>query len=150
VRNKSLIIAGVLSCFAALLHLAIIVGGPNWYRIFGAGEQFATLAEQGSYIPPLTALGISAILFVWGLYAFSGAGIIRHLPLLKVGLVLITSVYIVRGVGGIVLAAYLRSSPLMENEFVFMVWSSVICTVYGAFHLSGLVKGWNSFAPKLT
>lgn len=149
-RNKSLIIAGVLSCFAALLHLAIIVGGPNWYRIFGAGEQFAMLAEQGSYIPPLTALGISAILFVWGLYAFSGAGIIRRLPLLKVGLVLITSVYIVRGVGGIVLVAYLKSSPLMEGEFVFMVWSSVICTVYGAFHLSGLVKSWNSFAPKLT
>jgi putative oxidoreductase len=144
-QNKSLIVAGGLSCLAALLHLAIIIGGPDWYRFFGAGEQFAFLAEQGSFIPALTALCISIILFFWGAYAFSGAGLIRRLPFLKTCLVLITLVYLIRGIGGIILSVYLKSSPLMGDQFGFMMWSSVICVVYGAFYLLGIKSGWASF-----
>lgn len=39
--NLSLVFAAALSAIAASLHLAIIVGGPAWYRFFGAGERFA-------------------------------------------------------------------------------------------------------------
>lgn len=37
-RDKWLIAGGLLSAAAALLHIAVIVGGPDWYRFFGAGE----------------------------------------------------------------------------------------------------------------
>jgi len=36
--NISLILGGVLSILVALLHIAIIIGGPAWYLFFGAGE----------------------------------------------------------------------------------------------------------------
>ena len=38
VGNPWLVAGGILSALAALLHLAVIVGGPVWYRFFGAGE----------------------------------------------------------------------------------------------------------------
>lgn len=36
--NKYLMIGGILSMLAALLHVAVIFGGPDWYRFFRAGE----------------------------------------------------------------------------------------------------------------
>ena len=81
--NLSLIIAGILSCTASLMHLAIIIGGPQWYRFFGAGEQMATMAAQGQWYPTLVTSFIALVLFGWALYAFSGAGLIAKLPLLK-------------------------------------------------------------------
>ena len=52
--NKPLIFGGVGSMLAASLHIAIIIGGPEWYRFFGAGERMATLAGQGSLIPTIS------------------------------------------------------------------------------------------------
>ena len=46
-REPFLILAGSLSGLAALLHVAAIVGGPDWYRFFGAGEGMAGAAERG-------------------------------------------------------------------------------------------------------
>ncbi len=47
------------------LHLVIIVGGPAWYRFFGAGERMARLAEQGRVLPTIVTRGIASILGVW-------------------------------------------------------------------------------------
>jgi len=38
--------AGTLSFIASALHIAIIIGGPSWYRFFGAGESMASMAER--------------------------------------------------------------------------------------------------------
>lgn len=97
IQNPWLITAGLLSAGAAALHIAVIVGGPDWYRFFGAGERMARGAANGSPIPPITVSVIAAILAVWAAYAFSGARIIGRLPLLRTGLVAISAVYLVRG-----------------------------------------------------
>ena len=44
--NPFLIAGGVLSALASLLHIAVIAGGPAWYRFFGAGEGMARMAER--------------------------------------------------------------------------------------------------------
>ncbi len=91
-RNGLLVIAGCLSIFAALLHISCIFGGPDWYLFFGAGEKMAKMAAAGDIYPTIVTLIIAAVLSVWGLYAFSGAGLIVKLPFLKTCLVLITAV----------------------------------------------------------
>ena len=75
--NKLLLFGGLLSAIAALLHIAIIIGGPQWYRFFGAGEELALMAEKGSWYPAVLTFGIAVVLLLWALYAFSGAGLIR-------------------------------------------------------------------------
>ena len=94
---SALKIAGVLSSCIALLHVAIIfVGGPA-YRYFGAGEEMARLSERGSQIPALITTGLTIVFVVWAAYAFSGAGVMRRLPLLKTGLIVIGVIYTLRG-----------------------------------------------------
>lgn len=135
-------LAGTLSFLASLMHLAIIVGGPPWYRFFGAGEGMAQMAEQGSLQPTLITLGISLVLAVWGAYAWSAAGILRQLPLLKIVLILITLVYLLRGLVGLV-APFVSSHPqITQNSIAFWVWSSIICLAFGLIHLKGVFDKW--------
>ena len=135
--NMFLIIAGALSAIVAILHIGCIYFGAPWYRFFGAGEKMAVLAEQGSLQPTLITSGIVLVLSICSLYALSGAGVIFRLPLLRVALVLITMIYLVRGIAGF----FLVNSP-MGRSSEFWVWSSSICLCLGIIHLIGLKNEW--------
>ena len=135
--NKLLLFGGVLSGIAALLHLAIIIGGSQWYRFFGAGEELASMAEKGSWYPAVLTFGIAVVLLLWALYAFSGAGLIRRFPLLKAGLVVISAVYLIRGLAFI--PAYIVSPEIVDD---FLIWSSLISLVYGFSYAIGTKQVW--------
>jgi hypothetical protein len=142
IHNTSLVIGAALSAIAAAMHLAIIVGGPAWYRFFGAGERFASDAAAGRRYPAIVTFGIASLLASWSAYALSGAGVIAPLPLLRVALVLITAVYLIRG---LVLLPILISARNKLTQFI-IVWSSLICLCYGAVHLLGLAQVWNKIS----
>ena len=142
-RNPFLIVGGVLSAAASLLHLAVIAGGPSWYRFFGAGEELARMAEQGSLTPALMTLGIAAVLAIWAAYAFAGAGLIRRLPLMRTALVLISAVYLLRG---LVLIPIFFVSP--DGVPPFVLWSSLIVLVYGVAYAVGTWVAWPSLSQR--
>ena len=136
--NPWLAAGGCLSLAAALLHLAVIAGGPDWYRFFGAGEGMAKAAERGSWTPSLVTFGIAAILAAWAAYAFAGAGMIRRLPLMRTALVLISAVYLARGLFILQPAAFSR--PDLSADFMF--WSSLIVLGYGIAYAMGTWRAW--------
>jgi uncharacterized membrane protein YwzB len=135
--NKYLVIGGSLSAFAALLHLGCIYFGAPWYRFFGAGEEMAILAEQGSIQPTIVTSVIFIILTTWSAYAFSAAGLIKKLPLIRLALILITFIYLARGIAGF----FVIYQP-MGRSAEFWLWSSTICLTIGLTHLFGLRQQW--------
>jgi hypothetical protein len=140
VRNPAqawLVAAAALSAAAALLHLAVIAGGPGWYRFFGAGEGMARMAEQGSATPALITVGIATLLAVWSAYALAGAGLIPQLPLMRTALVAITAVYLLRG---LILFPVLAMNRGRVDSFT--LWSSLIVLVYGITYAVGTKKAW--------
>ncbi len=142
-RNPALVIGGLLSVAASLLHIGCIIGGPEWYRFFGAGEAMATMAEQGSITPTLLTLGIAAILAIWAAYAFSGAGLLPRLPLLRTGLVVISAIYLLRGLA-LIPALIFNGGEVMP----FVLWSSLIVLVYGVAHAVGTWTAWPHLGPR--
>lgn len=138
-KNVWLVAAGLLSSAASVLHVATIIGGPNWYRFFGAGEEMARAAERGSVVPALVTAAIAAILAVWALYAFSAAGLVRRLPLIRTALVLITGVYLLRGLALIPLLAL---KP--HRVDTFSIVSSLIVLCYGVTYAAGTWLAWPS------
>jgi hypothetical protein len=126
---------------AALLHLGVIAGGPDWYRFFGAGEGMARAAQRGSPMPALVTAAIAAILLIWAAYALSGAGLLPRLPLLRTGLVAISAVYLLRGLAPVPLL--LAAKPLDS----FTIWSSLIVLVYGICYAVGTWKAWPLLRP---
>jgi hypothetical protein len=136
--NKWLVSAGCLSAVAALLHLAIVWGGPDWYRFFGAGEGMARAAAQGHWRPALYGGAIAALLALWSAYAFSGAGLIRRLPLLRLGLLVIAAIYLLRAALPLFVLAF---APQRMNPFI--LWSSLIVLIYGLAYAIGTWRGWH-------
>ncbi|MEO7860885.1 MAG: hypothetical protein ABIU05_10650 [Nitrospirales bacterium] len=141
--NPFLVAGAILSAIAAALHLACIYFGGPWYRLMGAGEQMARLAESGSTFPAMITSAIAAMLLVWSLYALSGAGVIRRLPLLRSILCAITAFYLLRGFAFVLLMAVVPG-----RSFRFWLWSSAICAVYGMVHAVGLKQVWPLLRPR--
>ena len=150
-KNKLLVFGGILSGLIALLHLLIIIGGSDWYRFFGAGEGMAQLAENGSTYPTLITASLVVILTLWALYAFSGAGIINKLPLLKPVLAAIAMIYLLRGIFGIPIVIYVDQPYLneLEGKMVFMICSSVISFTCGILYLIGSMQIRSNIATKI-
>ncbi len=137
-----LMIAGVFSFIASALHIGIVIGGPEWYRFFGAGERMAQMAEKSAWQPALITISIAIVLALWGAYAWSGSGILPKLPFLKFGLVVITGIYLTRGIVGIV-APFVTDHPqITQNSQSFWIWSSLICLGFGLVHLLGIYDRW--------
>lgn len=140
-----LIAGGTLSALAALLHLCVIVGGPDWYRFFGAGEGLARQAAAGSWRPAVLALGIAAVLATWSAYAFAGAGLVRPLPLMRTALVAISAIYLLRGLFLFPALAALASGgngAFQRWSGGFVIWSSLIVLVIGVTYAAGTWLAW--------
>ncbi len=138
-----LIAAGWMSIAASLLHIACIVGGPAWYRFFGAGEDIAQAAERGSWMPVLITLAIAGILAAWALFAFSAAGLVRPLPLTRTALVAISAVLLLRAAAGL-FGAFWR--PDLSGSF--MLWSSLIVLLLGLCFAIGTWQAWPQLSHK--
>jgi hypothetical protein len=132
-------LAGWLSAAVAALHVMIVFLGPWAYRYFGAGEDMARQAEAGSLLPAALTLCIVAVFAVFALYAFSGAGSVRRLPLLRTGLVVIGLIYTARGLGLI--------PELLQGAIPrYLVFSAVSLTI-GIVYLLGTLKAWPDLRP---
>jgi len=137
VPRRLLLIGGLLSAAIAALHVAVVFVGAPAYRYFGAGEGMARLVESGSLIPPVVTLAIALVFAVWALYGFSGAGLIRRLPLLEAGLLTIGVIYFVRGLLVIPEAMVLLQSgrSLLHKVVVF----SLVSLACGILYLAGAI-----------
>ena len=139
IRGNLWLVAGAwLSVTASLLHVACIFGGPDWYRLLGAGEGLAKAAARGSWTPALLTLSIASILVIWAAYAFSGVGLISRLPLLRTGLVVISAIYLARGLFVFSPATFGR--PDLSPQFIF--WSSAIVLAIGLCYAVGTWTAW--------
>ena len=150
INNKALFLGAIFSLIAALAHLAVIIGGPDWYRAFGAGEDMARLAASGSSYPATVTLMIATILFIWSMYGFSGAGLIRRLPLLRLALVFISAVYLLRGLLAVPVVMLVDSPYLneLQQNITFMLVSSFICLLIGICYALGTAQAWSELKKK--
>ena len=94
--NPLLLGAAAADFLLALLHVAVVILGPMGYSYFGTAA-LARLATRGSTVPAVLTLLIALLFAAFGVYALSGAGWMRSLPLLTAVLVVISALYILRG-----------------------------------------------------
>lgn len=133
-----LMAAGGFSYFVALLHLVMLQAGSQAY--FGCCAWLARMADAGSPLPIVLALSISAVYGVFALYALSGAGAARPLPLLRPTLLVIGVIYTLPA---LFLAAdvgrWLRApAPLPARQVVL----SFVSLLIGLLYLAGTIRGW--------
>lgn len=136
-----LALGGVLSAIASLLHIGCIAFGASWFRFFGAPERAVVAYENGDMRLVWMTVAITAVLAIWAAYAFSAAGLIGRLPLLRTGLVTIASIYLLRG---LLLVPALAKAPYPGSTFD--IWSSTIVLVYGLTYAAGTWLAWEQLS----
>ncbi len=131
--NYFLVIGGSASVLISILHVATVIGGAAWYRALGAGEEMASLAEEGSWYPGIITSIIALIFLIWGLYAFSANGLISKLPYVKPVNYLISAVYVLRGMGWVTL--FISSAPY---SLLFIISTSLVSMAIGLCYFLGI------------
>jgi hypothetical protein len=142
--NPYLIAGGVISALIALLHV-ILTLKPELYQYFspGQGSALTQMAEQGSSFTTLATVLLAQIFATWAMYAFSGAGLIRRLPLLHTALIAIGVIYILRA---FFLPTEINMILNQGYPFRFVVFSTISLAT-GLLYLIGFLKGRASLAP---
>ncbi len=117
------------------------------YRVLGAGEEMARMADEGNIFPHIITAGITGALLFFGWLAFGEAGLVLRFGfgdgiaenLGRYILWILTVVYILRGIGPLVAMPFVR---VFRSRF--WVFSSLVVVVFGTVHfavLSGALKG---------
>lgn len=96
IQEGFLALGGVIAGMVATWHLLMIIGGPSWYAFARAPEYIIESAKMGTFVAPVMAVGIAILMYTCTLYSFSGAGLIRKIPLLKSALVTISLICLAR------------------------------------------------------
>lgn len=133
----ALYLASALTFVAAMLHYACIAWGASGFRLLGAGEPMAQMAERGHWYPTFISIVIGTVLVVWAAYALSAAGAIAPLPLQRPILPAIAAVFLVRGI------AFRWLKPIFpDNSRLFWLITSGICLVIGSLYALGTYAVW--------
>lgn len=135
--NLFLVSGALLTAVAALLHFGCIFVGAPAFRLLGAGEPVAQMAERGHWVPGLMAFAVGAALSLCSAYALSAAGVLPHLPLVRTVLGLATAVFLLRAV-----AFPLLKPAFPDNSNTFWWVTSGICLLIAGLHLVGLQQVW--------
>ena len=128
----SLLIAAMIATGTAIAHLSCIFLGPTCYKAQLAPPQIVQSAIDGTLIAPVGTVIISSLFLVCALFAVSGAGFIKRLPLLNIALITIAVLCIFRGISTIP-ASYLF--PDMVS--VFSIVAGFIWFLTGVLYLYG-------------
>ena len=143
-KNTWLLVAGIANLALTALHLVVIVVGADAYRFFGAGESMASKAEEGSLIPAAITLFVALVFALFALYAFSGAGLVRRAPLLRVALVVISFIFVLRG-----LSLFPQTAILLTGRGTFplrFVVFSGASLIIGLVFALGTCQSWRNLA----
>ena len=125
-----LLVAAGCSFTVTVLHLAIAIFGPAWYRYFGA-PSLAVQIERGSALEPtILTLAVAAVFAVWACYGLAGAGAIRRLPLLRAALFTIAGIYLLRGLQVVPEVVALARGGVPARFVVFSAFSAFAGVVY--------------------
>jgi hypothetical protein len=121
VKSKLLISAGVIACASSIWHLLCIFGGAHWFAFARAPQQIIDSSQQGTLLAPIGTVIVASLMFSCTVFAFSAAGLIRKVPLLKSALMTISILCILRG---------LIAIPTFVNSTGLDLWQIIASTVW--------------------
>jgi fatty acid desaturase len=134
--NGWLRLAALANFAIAITHVAIGAIGAPAYLFFGSLEM-AQMAQEGSLLLAAVTLALAVAFAVFGLYALSGAGAIRALPLLAPALYGIGVLYTLRGLIVVLdVLRLLRGADYPPQQTVF----SAVALAIGLAYLIGAAR----------
>jgi hypothetical protein len=131
-----LVAGGVITALISLLHVVLALT-PGLYRIVAPGQEspLAQMAIQGASQTTLATAALALVFAIWALYAFSGAGLIGRLPLLRGVLIVIGALYVLRS-----LALISEIDMVLNHDYPLrFAGYSIVSLIAGLLYLIGIL-----------
>ncbi|MBT9458106.1 MAG: hypothetical protein IV097_15925 [Burkholderiaceae bacterium] len=106
--------AALIAAAGVVIHVGAVIGGPSWFEFFNAPPSVVASAHAGTWLAPVSALVIAALMGICALYAGSVIGWVRRPPLQRLGLAGMAAVCLLRA---LVLPPLAIGHPELRNTF---------------------------------
>ncbi len=136
IKNKALFIGSIINFIIGIGHLVCLAFLNMVFEVYGIKDIMNRIAAYyGHCFPYIITVIIALCFFACGIYGLSVCGIIRRLPLLKLGIFVISSVFLFRALWGIL---------IMISSFNCIELSSTfVSALVGSLYLCGGIKAFS-------
>ncbi len=132
-------IAAILNFTLAAAHIACLPWLEFAFRIYGIDSMMDQIATHGAVLPYLITLIVALCFALGGAYALSAAGVIRQLPLLRLGVFGVAALFLLRAGSGIYWIVAHGDAPIVDLTSIL---------VAGAIGVLYLLGGVFEYAPQ--
>ena len=130
-------IGGIINILIAFAHIVGLIWADQMFEVTGIGKEMKELSTTHSSLPYLLTVFVALVFFTFGLYGLSADNKFKKLPFLKIGVFGISGIYILRGLGELVLDTIQGTNSLSETLY------SISALTIGLLFLIGGLKKWN-------
>ena len=139
-KNYWLLAGGTFSVAFAIFQITCIWWSKELLQWFGGP---VPLMEQHFWQYVGLCVGFGVLAAAMGAYALSGAGAIRRIPFLRTGVIVVSVIYMLRGI-----LAILQVPMVMRNpDLTRYLWFSIIALAVGVVHVIGLMQLYRRGRP---
>lgn len=131
-------IGGALNLLISAAHLIGLFWEQEMYYYTGISAEMTELATVHFLLPTMLTIFVAVAFAIFGLYGLSAAGVFRKLPWLKIGVFSVASIYLLRGIGELLIDQINNLNSTLELSF------SVAALTIGVLYLIGGLRKWSS------
>ncbi|MBS9463002.1 hypothetical protein KIM67_11315 [Flagellimonas sp. 389] len=129
-------LGGYINILIAIGHIVGLIWADQMFEVTGIGKEMNVLAQTHSSLPYLLTVFVSIVFFIFGLYGLSADRKFRKLPFLKLGVFVIGGIYILRGLGELIVDTIQETNS--STEIVY----SILALAIGLLFIIGGLKKW--------
>jgi hypothetical protein len=136
-------LGGYINLFITVGHLIGLIWAEQMFEVTGIGKEMAELGQVHLSLPYLLTIFVALVFFIFGLYGLSADDKFKKLPFLKTVIFLIAGIYLLRGLGELVVDNIHGTNSITETTYSFLA------LVIGFLFLIGGFKKWPLTIKKL-
>ena len=135
-------LGGYINILIAAGHIVGLFWAEQMFEITGIGNEMNELSKTHSSLPYLLTILVSVVFFVFGLYGLSADNKFRKLPFLKPIIFVIAGIYLIRGLGELIVDNIQGTNSTTETIY------SLFALIIGLLFLIGGLKKWKLTTKK--
>lgn len=132
-------LGGYINILIAIGHIIGLFWAEEMFEVTGIGNEMTELAQIHPTLPFLLTVFVAIVFFIFGLCGLSADGNFRKLPFLKPAIFIISGIYLLRGVGELILDLG-KQQPNQLWEITY----SLIAILIGLLFLIGGLRKWKT------
>jgi uncharacterized membrane protein len=136
-------LGGYINILIAIGHIVGLFWADKMFEVTGIGKEMKELAQTHYSLTYLLTIFVAIVFFVFGLYGLSADNKFRKLPFLKSIIFLIAGIYLLRGLGELIVDSIQGTNSTSETTY------SLFALTVGLLFLIGGLKKWK-LATKTT